>query len=198
MNGTRRHFGIEAAMAYAPSMDPLRDACETFPAESSSVAAARRFVAAELARLQLDDVEWPVVQAVSELATNCVLHAHTGFSVGVRALADGAVRLEVADGATGRPRERAYGTDAATGRGVALVAGLARSWGVEPRTRGKVVWCEIATTPLGSGSHDDAYAEVDPDAFLSRSGRADDFESAASVRTAQFVYDVQRGHRAAA
>jgi hypothetical protein len=38
-----------------------------------------------------------------------------------------------------------YGTDAVTGRGLALVEQLASSWGVEGTPTGKIVWCTIAT-----------------------------------------------------
>jgi hypothetical protein len=36
-----------------------------------------------------------------------------------------------------------YDSDAVTGRGLALVDQLSTSWGVEPTSAGKLVWCEV-------------------------------------------------------
>jgi len=147
-------------------MEHLPNAECAFEAESTSVQAARQFLAEMLTQWQREDVLWPALQAVSELATNCVLHARTDFRVEVRVLPDGAVRLAVADGADALPRQRHYGDDATTGRGVALVAGLARTWGVERRPAGKVVWCEIDDDAPSLRRFDDGAAEIDLDSFL--------------------------------
>ena len=156
-------------------MDSPPVAARAFSADATSVLAARQFLTTQLRRWDCEEALWAAVLAVSELATNCVLHAHTEFSVGVQLLADGALRLEVADGVTALPRARHFGPDATTGRGVNLVAGLARSWGVEPRPDGKTVWCEIDNrSPMGGARDSDSAQEVDLDAFLSSEDRADD------------------------
>lgn len=79
---------------------------------------------------------------VTELVTNAVLHARTSIVLAIEA-APGRVVLRVADESDGEPFPRNYATDAATGRGIALVEELATSWGVERSARGKEVWCEI-------------------------------------------------------
>ena len=174
-------------------MDSLPGAARAFSADATSVLAARQFLTTQLRRWDCEAVLWAAVQAVSELATNCVLHAHTEFSVGVHLLADGALRLEVADGVTAPPRARHFGPDATTGRGVTLVAGLARSWGVEPRPDGKTVWCEIDDRPTSGGARDSEVAqEVDLDAFLSSEDRADDMGPAVFARTPPFVLALRR------
>jgi len=138
------------------------------------VQAARRFLASQLELWRREEVLWSALQAVSELATNCVLHARTAFTVTARLLADGALRLEVADGADGVPRQRHYGDDATTGRGVALVAGLARTWGVDRRLEGKIVWCEIDDEPIGGAIlSDDEPAALDLESFLGANDHAD-------------------------
>ena len=40
-------------------------------------------------------------------------------------------------------RERSYGTDSTTGRGLRLVATLAAAWGVDRTLAGKTVWFEV-------------------------------------------------------
>lgn len=125
--------------------DGAPNAEQSFPPETASVGAARRFVRRLLSEWGSGSAEWNAELAVSELATNCVLHAATAFTVTVTLLPEGAVRLEVADGARRVPKERHYAADTTTGRGVALVAQLTRRWGVDPQADGgKVVWCEIA------------------------------------------------------
>lgn len=91
-----------------------------------------------------------VALAVTELVTNAQLH---GVLPGVLRLRwrSGAVRVEVEDRGRQVPRLGGYGVQAVTGRGLALVAALSRSWGVDPTDDGKVVWAELdgsaATVP---------------------------------------------------
>lgn len=162
----------------------LEPAQQPFAAQTSSVAAARRFLTSRLEQWGRDDLVWVGQLVVSELATNAVLHAGTSFTICVRTLPDGAVRLEVADGAQRAPRERQYGPEATTGRGVGLVAELTRTWGVDQRPDGKTVWCELVAGPDASGPQDDAASalppEIDVDAFLG----ADDLAEPASTREA--------------
>ena len=79
---------------------------------------------------------------VSELATNAVLHARTPFYVRVTR-DDHMLRLEVRDGSRAVPERQVVAPDALTGRGLALVEIYSDRWGSEPRTDGKVVWCEL-------------------------------------------------------
>lgn len=88
--------------------------------------------------------------AVSELATNAVVHARTPFTVAV--LAEGAgVRIEVEDSSSILPHPRHYDTMASTGRGLPLVATLSSEFGVYPTERGgKVVWFTLDESPVAS------------------------------------------------
>lgn len=159
---------------------------QAFAAVSVSVRAARRFVTATLAAWGRDDTAWEAQLVVSELATNVILHAGTPFLVRIT-LAGPAVRLEVEDGVTRAPRERHFGPDATTGRGISLVSELAASWGVSPRPGGKTVWCELSVGPAPDreGRPEQSDGDVDLDAFL---GPEDvdqaDGPSAATVRAA--------------
>lgn len=77
--------------------------------------------------------------AVSELVTNAALHAQTPVELRV-AVEPTQLRVEVRDFNVTLPRQRHYGEQATTGRGMALVAAVADSCGVTPLADGKVVW----------------------------------------------------------
>lgn len=121
----------------------------------SSVAVARRAVADLLETAGAFDQVWAALQAVSELATNAVVHARTAFAVGIY-VDDVYVRITVTDE---RPSalatKRSFSAEATTGRGLRLVEALSREWGVDSTGSTKTVWCKIERMPA-----DDAY-EVD-------------------------------------
>ncbi len=103
---------------------------------------ARQFAQQRLAGQVPEDVVDTVELCVSELATNCVLHASTEFVIRVDVLERGA-RVSLTDGSPVPPRQVPYGLSAATGRGLSLVANLSSGWGVELSSDGKTVWCEV-------------------------------------------------------
>ncbi len=139
-------------------------AAVTLPASSASVGRARSFLVQTLREWSATALEWEAAQVLSELATNAVIHAATTFTVRLELTGDVALaaelRLEVRDGSRRVPRARHYGLSATTGRGLALVGALTRSWGVEPDADGKTVWCLLPR------EEPDADAEPDLDAFL--------------------------------
>jgi anti-sigma regulatory factor (Ser/Thr protein kinase) len=140
-------------------------ASTTFPAEASSVPTARRFVRTTLLELGLEAAWDAAAMLVSELATNAVLHARTDFTITVERHGD-VVRVSVLDRSSVVPRQRTYGTDSTTGRGMRLVASLALAWGVEQHDGGKTVWFEVLSTG-DSGRAVEAWdEEVDVDALL--------------------------------
>ena len=56
------------------------------------------------------------------------------------------VRIEVRDSSpVPLPPTCHRDADDETGRGLTVVAALARSWGWHPEASGKVVWCELAS-----------------------------------------------------
>jgi anti-sigma regulatory factor (Ser/Thr protein kinase) len=90
------------------------------------------------------------VLLVSELVTNALLHARSAPTVELTRDGD-RVRVAVCDDSPVAPRRRQYATDAATGRGIALVDHLATEWGSERVGDGKCVWFELQT----DGAHHD-------------------------------------------
>ncbi|MDQ1695320.1 MAG: hypothetical protein QOJ03_673 [Frankiaceae bacterium] len=121
--------------------------------EPQSVGRARRLLRESLATWGLDNLEFAASQALTELATNAVIHARTDFDV-LLEWTDGALHVGVEDRSARMPVQRSYAIDAATGRGLRLVNRLCRSWGVERTDAGKRVWFEIADV-AGAEDYDD-------------------------------------------
>ncbi len=110
-----------------------------FPAQATSVAAARRFATGLLAGLPAETLD-AVELMVSELATNCVRHAQAAFEMTIAA-GGGQVRVEVTDDAGGTPTKRSPGPEEPRGRGLQIVEMFSDAWGVDPgRGAGKTVW----------------------------------------------------------
>jgi anti-sigma regulatory factor (Ser/Thr protein kinase) len=80
---------------------------------------------------------------MSELVTNAMLYARTDIRVSV-ARAPRLVRIAVRDGDTALPAQRHSPLESMHGRGLQIVDGFARDWGVLPcAAGGKVVWAVV-------------------------------------------------------
>jgi hypothetical protein len=116
-----------------------------FPADVESPRAARHFVSDVMrewgfSREARDEAEL----VTTELAANAVLHADSAFSVLLNAASE-VVRIAVHDTMPSDPtllvvRPR---------RGLGLVSGISRDWGVDVTANGKTVWAEVDATRLG-------------------------------------------------
>jgi anti-sigma regulatory factor (Ser/Thr protein kinase) len=89
------------------------------------------------------DVVDTAVLLVSELVTNALLHGRPTISVEVLAVPSG-VRIAVQDAHPDLPTPRPPARDEEHGRGLLLVDGMSRAWGVDARPPGKAVWFELA------------------------------------------------------
>jgi anti-sigma regulatory factor (Ser/Thr protein kinase) len=85
----------------------------------------------------------------SELVTNGVLHARTPMTLGV-VTGQECVLIAVTDDSVVRPAEHEPSLSAEGGRGIALVATIARRWGVQQEGSGKIIWCLIDAEPSES------------------------------------------------
>jgi len=112
------------------------------PGLPSSVPTARHFVESILTAWGERETAWTGALLVSELATNCTLHARTEFTVRVTQRT-GRILIEVQDLSPRIPQPRTYGAQATTGRGLQLVQTLGAEWGVTPTSDGKTVWVEL-------------------------------------------------------
>jgi len=90
--------------------------------------------------------EEAVLLVVTELVSNAVQHGEDPIELRLDMTA-GVVHVEVADGGASRPIVGSPSALEATGRGLAIVAGLGR-WGFTPvEQHGKRVWCDIGASP---------------------------------------------------
>ena len=105
-----------------------------------AVSAARHYVVDELADVPRAIVD-EVAVMVSELATNCVRHTDTEFTVSVEHDRS-RIRVEVTDHGEGSPTLKVPDASEPTGRGLRIVRELADAFGVEPTSGapGKTVW----------------------------------------------------------
>jgi anti-sigma regulatory factor (Ser/Thr protein kinase) len=123
------------------------------PHSASGARRARHQLAVDLHDLIPPALLADAVAVVAELLGNAIRHAAPlpggVIRLSCRACVSGAddvvVRLEVTDGGSNLvPVERPASPDSVDGRGLAIVAALARSWGVERGTAGQSVWAELA------------------------------------------------------
>ena len=138
----------------------------TLGREPEAVVRARRLVGSFLAGGS-SDLEGDVKLVVTELVTNALLHGQPPIRLRL-SRTDERVRVEVGDTAPARPLPGRRDAGAMTGRGLALVGGLSRQWGVNPGWNGsgpkaaKTVWAEIEIQP--GASHNGAPAPpAEPD-----------------------------------
>jgi len=116
----------------------LRRADWVFEAEARSVPQVRTLIAQTLHDLPPESLE-VVLLLTSELVTNAVRHGTGPVGVAL-AWGDGGVRVEVEDQSHEWPVVQAMDRDALNGRGLILVDGLSRGWGVLAGGTGKTVW----------------------------------------------------------
>lgn len=116
-----------------------------FSCSRESVSAARLFARTTLAKQSGETLD-AIELMVSELATNCVQHAHSDFEIAIEACQP-KIRVEARDGGEGRPAPRSPAPSEPTGRGLRIVEAMSDEWGVIRSSGGKTVWFTIAQRP---------------------------------------------------
>lgn len=112
------------------------------PADPSAPSHVRRWLRSVLAARGMDAIVDQALLPATELVTNAVLHARTPVTVALEVHPD-AVRVEVRDECPVLPAAHHAQPDAATGRGLALLAAMTDGWGVRSEKQGKAVWFEL-------------------------------------------------------
>ena len=122
-------------------------ATRSFPHDRDAPRQARHFALDLLRGWRLEqrcgvNLASDVAIVVSELATNAVRHAGSGFTVSLM-LATDVVQIRVEDG---RPLAGSHGDPplpVSPDHGLGLVDAVAGRWGVQPADGGKTVWAEL-------------------------------------------------------
>jgi anti-sigma regulatory factor (Ser/Thr protein kinase) len=113
----------------------------SFPRSPEAIRAARRY-AEECAPDLEPELLATVVLLVSELATNAVRHAGSGFTLTITEQRS-EVKVEVEDLGPGEPIVRSPQPADPNGRGMRIVERLADSWGVDHAEGSKTVWFTV-------------------------------------------------------
>ncbi|WP_336109649.1 sodium/proline symporter PutP [Streptomyces sp. PTD9-10] len=128
---------------------PDRVASWDLPSDPAAVAHARDLAARKLAEWGIPDLTFTTELIVSELVTNAIRHA--AGPVCLRLIRDRGLICEVSDSSSTAPRLRHARTTDEGGRGLLIVAQMARRWGTRYTKTGKIIWTEqvIAADAIG-------------------------------------------------
>lgn len=137
-------------LARVHGLEPDRHVTWELPAEPEAVARARALTVAKLAEWGLRELEFTTELLVSELVTNAIRYGRPPLRL--RLIHERTLILEVSDGSNTSPRaRRALETDEG-GRGLFLVAQVAKLWGTRYEVRGKTIWAEQPLTDRPDGA----------------------------------------------
>jgi anti-sigma regulatory factor (Ser/Thr protein kinase) len=112
-----------------------------FPPEPGSASAARRFIL-DIGWSADDELNRRLSTAVSEVATNAILHARTPFVVRAVVGTD-SIRVDVSDQSPNLPERDLHDPLQPTGRGLLILDRITDRWGISPEPSGKSVWFEV-------------------------------------------------------
>ncbi|WP_129838213.1 SpoIIE family protein phosphatase [Streptomyces sp. RFCAC02] len=131
---------VALLVARVQPLPPGATADWEFPADAEVVGRARDAVIDQLKDWDLTGNAFPTELIVSELVTNAIRYA--GGPIGLRLILNDTLVCEVSDPSETQPHlRRARPTDEG-GRGLFLVAQLARRWGSRYTGAGKTIWTE--------------------------------------------------------
>ncbi len=130
----------------------------SFALNRNSVAASRQFVGDAVADLP-KDVRDAAILMMSELATNAIVHAATGFEVVVDRSED-SLRVAVTDVGGGVPELQSPLSSEAHGRGLQIVQQLSDEWGMIDNDdhSSKTVWYTVRFDGMGGSEIEEAAA----------------------------------------
>nr|WP_257003715.1 SpoIIE family protein phosphatase [Streptomyces sp. SA15] len=131
---------IALLVARTHALDPHRIATWDLPADPARVSEVRAGAMRQLSDWGLDEAAFAAELMLSELVTNAIRHG--AGPIRVRLLHERTLICEVSDTSNTAPHLRRAATTDEGGRGLFLVAQLARSWGTRYTPEGKVIWAE--------------------------------------------------------
>jgi len=109
---------------------------------------ARRWMAEQCSTWGCDDLADTASLIVSELVTNVFLHAGTACTIEAD-FAHPELTVAVSDGHSAELYVRQASATAEHGRGLAIVASLADTWGVDHQRADKSVWFTVSAASVG-------------------------------------------------
>ncbi|MFI2186327.1 SpoIIE family protein phosphatase [Streptomyces sioyaensis] len=124
------------------------------PADPAVVARARTLAGRQLSEWGMDELLFTTELIVSELVTNAIRHA--AGPITLRLIRQDALICEVFDTSSTSPRLRHARTTDEGGRGLFIVAQLARQWGTRYTPTGKIIWTE-QSMPAGPDTSDEPF-----------------------------------------
>ena len=140
----RQHSAVVGTPAALARVQPAPfERARTFEWGGRGPADARRFVIETLTAWGRLDLLDDAAVVATELATNAVVHARTGFTVMVSRSPDGTIRLAVRDDSVVPPLPRLAAPYDGSGRGLRLVEAIAGGWCADLLPGGKVVWAQL-------------------------------------------------------
>ncbi|QMU69681.1 SpoIIE family protein phosphatase [Streptacidiphilus sp. P02-A3a] len=131
---------IALLVARTRLVGPDRVAEWDVPSDPAAVAPTRSACARTLDTWGLRDLGYTTELILSELITNAIRYGSQ--PIRVRLLRDRALICEVSDGSSTSPHPRRAASTDEGGRGLFLVAQLARNWGTRYTGQGKIIWAE--------------------------------------------------------
>ncbi|MFF8969939.1 SpoIIE family protein phosphatase [Streptomyces sp. NPDC014995] len=142
---------VALLVARTRALDASQVASWDVAPDPAAVAETRKNAVDRLAAWGLADAAFVTELIVSELVTNAIRHAEPPIQL--RLILDGNLICEVSDSSSTAPHMRRARTYDEGGRGLLLVAQLARRWGTRPGTKGKTIWAEqVVEEPEGAGA----------------------------------------------
>jgi serine phosphatase RsbU (regulator of sigma subunit)/anti-sigma regulatory factor (Ser/Thr protein kinase) len=118
-------------------------------ADPSAVSRARSRVSRQLAAWGLEELDFTAELVVSELVTNAIRYGRP--PIRLRLIHDRTLLCEVSDDSSSTPHLRRARVFDEGGRGLLLVAQLARHWGTRHARHGKTVWAELDDSVAAAG-----------------------------------------------
>ncbi|MES4905407.1 MULTISPECIES: SpoIIE family protein phosphatase [unclassified Streptomyces] len=139
---------VALLLARTRALDASQVATWDLPSDPAVVAQARKNATDQLMAWGLDEAVFTAELVVSELVTNAIRHAQGPIQL--RLIHDRSLICEVSDGSDTAPHLRRARVFDEGGRGLLLVARLARRWGARYGPTGKTIWAEQALSrPAG-------------------------------------------------
>ncbi|GAA2782698.1 ATP-binding protein [Nonomuraea dietziae] len=135
-------------LVVAPSLPDIKGMAhrteQRLAEELDSITAAREIAGRFLKDAGYGGAHDDVLLVVSELVTNALLHG-SGEPLFRMSASATTVRVEVGDSAAKLPVPREPGPR--DGWGLQVIQRVCSSWGASPHEGGKVVWCELVSSP---------------------------------------------------